>query len=198
MNAKSKPPSKPNDSSEPPQSHLIIPPIDISEILGFLDLLRTKDHGKEDIYKLANELKMEFGDTLGVVRAAELLNLVHTPGGDVVLLPLGEKVTKSRISQKKEIITEQISKLPIMEKLTAFLNAQEDHEASRDEVLDKLAEVLPNEDAEETFSNLLQWGRYAELFGYNDDDHIFYLDEEEDTDPPMSSQSSSSESRDSN
>ncbi len=167
--------STPDDFAEPPQNQLVIPDIDISEILGLTELLKSKG-GKEDIYKLAKELSMELGDTLGVIRAAELLNLVNTPGGDVVLLPLGEKVTHLKIAEKKELITQQIAKLPIFQKLTEFLNEQEDREASREQVLDKLAEFLPNENAEDTFSNLLQWGRYAELFGYNDNDHVFYLD----------------------
>jgi len=47
---------------------------------------------------------------------------------------------------------------------------------TREEVLDKLAELLPNEDAESSFSTIVNWGRYAELFGYNDDTQTFYLD----------------------
>ena len=41
---------------------------------------------------------------------------------------------------------------------------------------------MPNENVEQTFSTLIHWGRYAELYGYNDDEDCFYLDNEEDED----------------
>lgn len=152
-----------------------LPQVGVSEILGLVELLKSKG-GKEDIYKLAAELKMEFGDTLTVIRGAELLGLVHTPGGDVVLEALGEKVTHARINRRKEIVKEQIRKLSIFRSIHDFLTEKDDHQASRDLIIEKLAELIPNENAEKSFDTLVNWGRYGELFGYNDDSQTFYLD----------------------
>lgn len=167
-----------NESPDPNPAdlkHTGLPEIEITEILGLVELLRGKG-GRADIYKLANELNMEFGDMLTVVSAAELLKLVHTPGGDVQIQPLGEKISRAKINERKKIIKTQIQTIPVYQQLCQYLKAKEDHEATRDEVIEKLAELIPNENTEKTFSNLLKWGRYAELFGYSDDDHMFYLD----------------------
>jgi NitT/TauT family transport system ATP-binding protein len=152
-----------------------LPQIGISEILGLVELLKSKG-GREDIYKLAGELQMEFGDMLTVIRGAELLGLVNTPGGDVTIEPLGEKASRSRINARKTIIKEQLERLPVFKKISEFLTAKDDHQATRDEILEKLAELIPNENVEQTFSTLINWGRYAELFGYNDDTATCYLD----------------------
>lgn len=152
-----------------------LPQAGISEILGLVELLNSKG-GREDIYKLAQELQMEFGNTLKVIRAAELLGFVNTPGGDVVLEALGQKVTQIKISTRKEIVGEQLEKLPVFKTLTEFLKSREDHQASRDQVIEKLAELIPNENSEHTFETLVNWGRYAEIFGYNDDTETFYID----------------------
>lgn len=166
-------------SSQSPQSvqteYSPLPQIGISEILGLVELLKSKG-GREDIYKLAAELNMEFGETLTVIRGAELLGLVNTPGGDVVIEQLGDRVTRSRISGRKIIIKEQLEKLPLFRNLVTFLQGKEERQATRDELLEKLAELMPNENVEQTFSTLVNWGRYAELFGYNDDSQSFYLD----------------------
>lgn len=154
-----------------------LPQVGISEILGLVELLKNKG-GREDIYKLAAELKMEFGDTLTVIKAAELLGLVHTPGGDVVLEALGEQATKSKISERKTLVKQQISKLGLFKRVQQFLNERDDRQATRDQILEKLAELIPNENCEATFATLVSWGRYAELFGYNDDSQTFYLDTE--------------------
>jgi NitT/TauT family transport system ATP-binding protein len=152
-----------------------LPQIGVSEILGLVELLKSKG-GREDIYKLARELQLEFGDTLTVIRGAELLGLVNTPGGDVVIEPLGEKLTRARINGRKALIKGQIEKLPLFVKVMTFLKERDDHRASREQILEKLAELIPNENCEQTFTTLVNWGRYAELFGYNDDSQTFYLD----------------------
>lgn len=162
-------PTATNDSNHP------LPQVGISEILGLVELLRAKG-GREDIYKLARELQMEFGDTLTVIRAAELLGLVHTPGGDVEVVKAGDLIGRAKINERKGIIYDQLLLLPLFKALRDYLTAKEDHRASREEVVEKLAELIPNENAEQTFTTLVQWGRYAELFGYNDDSETFYLD----------------------
>jgi NitT/TauT family transport system ATP-binding protein len=157
-----------------PQTNTL-PEMGISQILGLVELLIGKG-GREDIYKLAAELSMELGDTLTVIRAAELLGLVNTPGGDVEVEPFGVKVMDASIPDRKELIRTRLEELPVFKSVREFLNETDDHEITREEVLDKLAELIPNEDAESSFSTLVNWGRYAELFGYNDDSQTFYLD----------------------
>jgi NitT/TauT family transport system ATP-binding protein len=152
-----------------------LPEIGISQILGLLELLYGRG-GREDIYKLAGELSMELGETLSVIRAAELLGMVHTPGGDVVVEDFGNKVLDASITERKDLLREKMETLPVFKSISEFLGSKDDAEVTREEVLEKLAELIPNEDAESSFSTLVNWGRYAELFGYNDDSQTFYLD----------------------
>ena len=159
-------------------SQTALPEIGISQVLGLLELLIGKG-GKEDIYKLAGELSMELGETLTVIKAAELLGLVQTPGGDVEVESFGTLVSDGSIADRKELLRGKIEQIPVFKKVQEFLTSQDDHEVTREEVLEKLAELIPNEDAENSFSTLVNWGRYAELFGYNDDTQTFYLDQGE-------------------
>jgi NitT/TauT family transport system ATP-binding protein len=152
-----------------------LPEIGLSQILGLLELLHGKG-GREDIYKLAGELSMELGETLTVIKGAELLSLVHTPGGDVVVEDFGNQVLDASITERKDMIGSKIEQLPVFKSIREFLVSKEDSEVTREEVLEKLAELIPNEDAESSFSTLVNWGRYAEVFGYNDDSQTFYLD----------------------
>ena len=167
--------SSSSSSSEGHKGLQTLPEIGISQILGLVELLIGKG-GREDIYKLAGELSMELGETLTVIKAAEMLGLVHTPGGDVVVEDFGHKVNDASITERKELISEKLQALPVFKSVREFLTESEDSEVTREEVLDKLAELIPNEDAESSFSALVSWGRYAELFGYNDDTQTFYLD----------------------
>ena len=151
-----------------------LPEIGISQILGLVELLVGKG-GREDIYKLAAELSMELGETLTVIRAAEMLGLVHTPGGDVVVEPFGNQVVDASITDRKDLIRDKLAEIPLFKMVKEYLSREEETEVSREEMLEKLAELLPNEDAESSFGTVVSWGRYAELFGYNDDTQTFYL-----------------------
>ena len=167
-------------SQEPPApSQLSLPEIGISQILGLIELL-IGHGGREDIYKLAAELSMELGETLTVIKAAEMLGLVNTPGGDVIVEDFGSRVFDASITERKELIREKLQKLPVIESIHEFLVSKTDTEIDRESVLEKLASLLPNDDAETSFSTIVNWGRYAELFGYNDDTQTFYLDHHQD------------------
>jgi NitT/TauT family transport system ATP-binding protein len=166
-----------NPQEPPAASQLLsLPEMGISQILGLVELLIGKG-GREDIYKLAGELSMELGETLTVVKAAELLGLVHTPGGDVVVENFGHQVIDASITERKDLIREKLEHLSAFKSIREFLSSKDDAEVGREEVLEKLAELIPNDDAETSFSTLVNWGRYAEMFGYNDDSQTFYLDD---------------------
>lgn len=161
-----------NDSGEGPSP---LPTADISHILGLIELLKSKG-GRSDIYKLAQELSMELGTTLNVIRAAELLGLVQTPGGDVALEKLGEKLTKVKVNEKKSLISKQIEKIPVIREVIVYLQTFDPPEAGRGDMLSFLADKIPNTNAEESFESIVSWGRYGELLGYNGDTNTLYLD----------------------
>ncbi|HZP46489.1 MAG TPA: AAA-associated domain-containing protein [Candidatus Binataceae bacterium] len=154
-----------------------IPDCQITWIIGLLETLEDRG-GRDDGYKIARELNFNFGDLLKVMKAAEILNLVSTPSGDVQLEALGRRFLASDINQRKLIVREQLKQHGLFNYLIRLLRAQEDHALTREVVLEHLAMVLPNEPPEALFATVVNWGRFAELFGFNKDEDRFYLDQE--------------------
>ena len=155
-----------------------VPEVGMTRILGLLEVL--DDHGgRDDIYRLARDLSYEFGDLLGVIKAAEILRLVDTPGGDVVLQPLGKQIIESDVNTKKSLLKKQVKAHCLFEHFIGFLKGQEERKAAREDVVAEAGRILPQEKPLSVFRTLVNWGRYTELFGYNRDDDAFYLDSEE-------------------
>ncbi len=152
-----------------------IPRAVISHILGFLEVLDDRG-GKEDIYKLANDLKVELGEILNLIKAAEIFGFVETPGGDVILRGAGKHLIEADVNTKKKMIKSVLKSLPLFTYFIHFLEGKEEKKTDRREVLKILKRLLPNENPAKVFQTLVDWGRYAELFGYNPDDDSFYLD----------------------
>jgi NitT/TauT family transport system ATP-binding protein len=154
-----------------------IPDCQLTWVFGLLQTLEDRG-GRDDGYKIARELHFKFGDLLKVMKAAEILGLVSTPDGDVVLEPLGRQFLEGDMSQRKLLIREQLKKQTLFAYLMRLLNGQEDRALSKEVLLEHLAMLLPNEAPEKMFSTVVNWGRFAELFGYNRDEDRFYLDQE--------------------
>jgi NitT/TauT family transport system ATP-binding protein len=153
-----------------------IPPVSSGKVLGLLEYL--DDHnGREDIYKLAREIQDKTAELLSVIKMAETLGLVETPGGDVMILDLGKKVVKSKIDQRKAIIRDQLRRLKIFQFLLDLLEKAEDKKLDRQVILEELSSRLPHENAQKVLDTLINWGRYAELLGYSRDTGMVYLDQ---------------------
>ena len=154
-----------------------IPDCQITWVFGLLETLEDRG-GRDDGYKIARELHFKFSDLLKVMKAAEILGFVATPAGDVVLEPLGKQVIDSDINQRKLIVRDRLKQHGLFAYLVRLLHGQEDRALGKEVILEHLAMLLPNEPPEKMFSTIVNWGRFAELFGYNKDEDRFYLDQE--------------------
>jgi len=154
-----------------------IPDCQLTWVFGLLETLDDRG-GREDGYKIARELQFNFSDLLKVMKTAEILGFVSTPSGDVVLETLGRSFLESDVNQRKLLVREQLKKLGLFSYFMRLLRAQENRSLPQEIVLEHLAMLLPNESPEKTFSTIVNWGRFAELFGFNKDEERFYLDQE--------------------
>jgi NitT/TauT family transport system ATP-binding protein len=154
-----------------------IPDCQLTWVFGLLETLEDRG-GRDDGYKIARDLQFKFSDLLKVMKTAEILGFVSTPDGDVVLEALGRQWLASDINQRKLLVREQLKKLGLFAYFARLLRAQEDLSLGREVILEHLAMLLPNEKPAKVFNTIVNWGRYAELFGYNKDEDRFYLDQE--------------------
>jgi NitT/TauT family transport system ATP-binding protein len=154
-----------------------IPDCQLTWLWGLMELLDDRG-GREDGYKIARELQFDFGNLLKVMKAGEILGFLSTPAGDVVLEALGRQFLEKNVNERKLMVREQLKKLSLFNYLIRLLHGQEDRSMSKEVVLEHLAMLLPSEKPERMFSTVVNWGRFAELFGYNKDEDRFYLDQE--------------------
>jgi NitT/TauT family transport system ATP-binding protein len=154
-----------------------IPAVNITKMMGLLEVLDDVG-GKEDVFRLAREVNYEFGEILMVIKAAELLDLVVTPGGDVVVTATGARVLRARINPRKKLLKEQIKRLSLFQHVLRILKASEEGRVEREVFLEEFAVHLPAENPQALFDMVIDWGRYTELLGYSPDEDEVYLDQE--------------------
>ena len=82
------------------------------------------------------------------------------------------------MNERKLIVREQLKQHGLFSYFIRLLHGQPDRSLTKEVVLEHLAMLLPTEKPERQFSTIVNWGRFAELFGYNKDEDRFYLDNE--------------------
>jgi NitT/TauT family transport system ATP-binding protein len=151
-----------------------LPSTGISKILGMCEILDDKG-GREDTFALARDLHMPFSEVLLVIKAAEMLALIDTPGHEAQLTAFGKSVLAAPIHEKKKMLGEQMLKLNVFQHVVKLLQANDRGELPAELILEELALRLPHEQPRQMFTTLLNWGRYGDVFGYSRDTDLFFL-----------------------
>ena len=151
-----------------------LPSTGISKILGMCEILDDKG-GREDTFALARDLHMPFSEVLLVIKAAEMLALIDTPGHEAQLTAFGRSVLAAPIHEKKKMLGEQMLKLNVFQHVVKLLQGNDRGELPAELILEELALRLPHEQPRQMFTTLLNWGRYGDVFGYSRDTDLFFL-----------------------
>jgi len=94
----------------------------------------------------------------------------------VLITPLGETYAEASIQARKEIFGSRLRRVPFFKWLLAMLRASDHNRLKRGVILAALEREFPPEEADEQLEIAANWGRYAELLAYDDDDDVFYLE----------------------
>ncbi|HTR04015.1 MAG TPA: nitrate/sulfonate/bicarbonate ABC transporter ATP-binding protein [Thermoanaerobaculia bacterium] len=137
-----------------------------SEVLGLLEIL--SDHGGEmDLFDLDTITDYDFGHTISVVKAAEMLGLAETPGDLVKMTDLGREMVAATQAEKRLLFRKRLLTLGIFAALVRYLAAEPDVVRSGEEVRTFLAEKLPGQAIPSLFRAVVNWGRYGQLFHFD-------------------------------
>jgi NitT/TauT family transport system ATP-binding protein len=152
-------PESAEDSSYAP-----LPSVGMGEVMGLVQMLGAES---ESLFALTTRLKKDFSTFLSVVKAAELIGLVETPGQTVRLTKAGTAFRAADTKGSKKLMRELLLDLKIFRHFSDRLEHAENHEITEEEALQDLGNLFPNERSKILFRHLVGWARYAELFSFD-------------------------------
>ena len=134
---------------------------------GLLELLLDKG-GRDDIYRLADDLAFEIDDLLPIVDAAQLLGFLTIEEGDAAITESGAEFANSEILRQKELFREAAQQnVLLLRQIRRALETKSDHTVPEDFFLDMLDEQFSEEESLRQMETAVTWGRYAELFDFD-------------------------------
>ncbi|HZY70518.1 MAG TPA: AAA-associated domain-containing protein [Thermoplasmata archaeon] len=143
-----------------------------TEMMGFLALL-NEHKGSEDLARLAMDLDLEIDEILPSVDFAGTLQLVKLSDGRATLTDVGRRLIAGSIRDRKSILRDQLRRTALFKTLVRALESSSTRKLSEAEML-RLIEFT-TAPADELVQNIINWGRYVELFRYDPEEHVLWL-----------------------
>jgi NitT/TauT family transport system ATP-binding protein len=146
---------------------------------GLLELLLDKG-GRDDIYRLADDLAFEIDDLLPIVDAAQLLGFLKIEEGDAAITPAARSSPTPRFFARRNSFATPLSNVLLLRQIRRALESKSDHTVPEDFFLDMLDEQFSEEECQRQMETAVTWGRYAELFDFDAGRRRFVLPDAQD------------------
>jgi len=152
-----------------------LPAVSINRIGGFLETLAAPAYeGGCELAQIARALLLELNDLLPIAAALHILEFGELKEASIKLTAAGRVFATSGVEERKRLFREHLLRfVPLAAHVHQVLAEREGHRAPRERFELELQDHLSRQDAETTLRTLIAWGRYAELFSYDDEARVF-------------------------
>ncbi len=156
----------------------VLPDVEIDEMVGLLQYL-SGIGGRADLRQLSGDLQIRSDDLLEIVETADLLGFADISEREVFLTPDGERLAAADVEEEKTLFRQHVvEQIALIHHIVRELEAAPHHTLEGEKILEELEASFTSEEAVRQFDTGISWGRYAELFSYDDTSGQLHLDEE--------------------
>ena len=157
----------------------MLPHARVGGIAGLLELLRDRG-GREDLFRLSEELVMDVEDLLPILEACVLMGYALLKEGDVQITRQGIEFAGADIQRRKVLFRQAaLEHVTILKQIDSILKRKADHSIADEFFHDILDEHFAEDEVQRQFETAMNWGRYAEIFDYDREKNLLLL-----TEPP--------------
>lgn len=147
-------------------------------LAGLLEVIAQYPQGV-DLADLASDLSFEVDDLFPLVDAGLMLGVITATDGHVNITESGKAWQNADILESKTIFSQlAMQHAPFIRTIEAALRKARNGHLRGELIVDLLGSKYAHEQAKQQFDIAVEWGRYAELFDYDADDDMLFLDTE--------------------
>src|SRR5580658_5055339 len=134
--------------------------------------------GRADLPRLAESLQLEADELLPMGETLQLLQFAVLEEGDIQLTPAGRTYVNADTEERKRLFAAALrAHVPLVNMVRQVLDERWNHRASAVRFRDELEDHMSPDYAEDTLRSSIAWGRYAELFSYDEEAEQFSLED---------------------
>ncbi len=154
-----------------------LPSASLSKLIALTAELAAKSNDAADLAHLAKSLHLYTGEILGLAEALSILKFAYINDGNIVLSEIGRKFATGDLNERKQIFAKHLlANIPLAGYIVKVLNERPGNKAPYIRFFSYLEDYLSPDDASSTIKTVISWGRYGEIFSYDDNKKVFSLD----------------------
>jgi len=155
-----------------------LPEAHINRLSGLMEALAAEPYrGRADLPELADQMGFGVDQLFPLLEALEILGFARVEGGDVELTPSGRSSVDADILRRKEIFAEHLVRhVALAAHIRRVLDERPGNRAPEERFLRELEDFLSEEEAQRVLRVAIEWGRYAELFAYDEGAGVLSLE----------------------
>jgi len=157
---------------------MVLPRVSTNALAGLIEAISAAPHnGKADLPELAGDLHYEVDDLFPVAEVLQLLRFAELEGGDIKLSAAGQRYAEADVDARKQLFAQHLLNfVPLAAHIRRILDERPSHQAPARRFRDELEDFMSEEYAAQTIRSITQWGRYGEIYAYNEVADLFSLD----------------------
>jgi NitT/TauT family transport system ATP-binding protein len=179
MTQRSEPRDKSRDGHFPGHGFgMVLRRVSTNSLAGLLEALAAPPYvGKADLPDIAATLQMEIDELFPIAETLQLLRFVEVEAGDIHLTPAGKKFAEADVDTRKKMFGQHLlTYVPLAARIRRVLDERAQHHAPAQRFMQELEDYMGDEAAETTLRTVTNWGRYGELFAYDETSQVFSLE----------------------
>lgn len=147
-----------------------LPSTPLSELTGILETLANSDENNQhDLSDFAEDHLLDVDNLFTAVEALEMLGFARVRRGKILLTDEGFQFAEADLLKRKQIFSTQLlTYIELARYIRSEIDQSSDHEIDKSILLQKLDQNFSEEITDEIFRIIVNWGRYAEIFAYDD------------------------------
>ena len=160
---------------------MMLPRVSTNALAGLIEEIDgTPFNGEAGLAELAEQSQLEVDELLPIAESLQLLRFAEIRGADIVLTPAARNYANGEVDARKALFAHALTAhVPLAYHIRRVLDERASKTAPARRFRDELEDHMSPEYADETLRTVTLWGRYAELFAYDEDSDQFSLENPE-------------------
>ncbi|UFZ02511.1 nitrate/sulfonate/bicarbonate ABC transporter ATP-binding protein [Bradyrhizobium ontarionense] len=157
---------------------MVLSHVSSNSISGLVETLAGEPYnGHADLPVLAGHLQLEVDEIFPLAEALQLLRFGQLSEGDLTLTEAGRRFAHLDTDERKKLFAQHLMEnVPLMGLIRRVLDDRPAHAAPAARFRIELEDYMSEHYADETLHTIVSWGRYAELFAYDEQSETFSLE----------------------
>ena len=157
---------------------MALPRVSTNTISGMIEEVHAEPYGGQaKMPELADSLQMEIDDLFPVAETLQLMRFAEMGDGFIKLTPAGMRFADLDVDARKKLFGDHLlAYVPLAARIKMVLDERPSHAARSSRFLEELEDHMSDEYADRTLKSVVNWGRYGELFAYDESSETLSLE----------------------